>query len=195
MAALDQLAWPRPRTAILAQLLPVFGVLLLLCAALWAIGTYADYKADLRRAETGRYLAEFRAPPVADAWLRLNAVWQAGERRQNVLLRRLTGVSGAALAEGMRNYRQFVLDTVEEHGLAGDIATVQGFFSRFGVCIRVGNCDPTVARAQLGPAAWRFRNQLYDYFALEGVDDEVDRVVSRIAPHEPRPTPGPLALN
>ena len=188
MAALDLLPWPRPRAAVLGQLAPVFGVLLLLCAALWAIGAYADYKADLRRAETGRYLAEFRAPPVA-------AAWQAGERRQNVLLQRMTGLSGAALAESLRNYRQFVLDTVEEHRLAADIATVHGFFTRFGVCIRVGNCEPGVARAQLGPAVWRFRNQLYDYFALEGVVAEVDRAVSLIAPEEPRVTAGPLALN
>lgn len=195
LPALDLVGWPRHGAVALAQLWPVFGVLLLLCAMLWGIGEYAAYKVDLRRAETGRYLAQFREPPVDVAWQRLNAVWQAEEVRQNALLGRMAGLSGAALAGALRNYRHFVLDTVEERGLAGDIGVVYGFFARLGLCIQIGNCDPAVARAQLGPAAWRFRNQHYDYFALEGVADEVDRVVSMIAPQEPRPTPGPLALN
>ena len=107
----------------------------------------------------------------------------------------MAGLSGAALADAFRNYRDFVLETVEVQGLAGDIEIVYGFFSRLGICIRVGNCDPAVARAQLGPAAWRFRNLHYDYFELEGVAAEVDRIVSIIAPEEPRTAPGPLALN
>jgi len=195
LPALDLIGWPRHGAAALAHLWPVFGVLLLLCALLWGVGEYAAYKGDLRRAETGRYLAQFREPPVADAWQHLNAVWQAEEPRQNVLLRRMARLSGAPLTDALRNHRHFVLETVEEHGLAADIEIVHGFFSRLGVCIHIGNCDPVVARAQLGPAVWRFRNQLYDYFALEGVTAEVDRVVSTIAPQEPRPTPGPLALN
>jgi hypothetical protein len=195
LPALDLIGWPRLGAVALAQLWPVFGVLLLLCAMLWGIGEYAAYKVDLRRAETGRYLAQFREPPVAAAWQHLNAVWQAEEVRQNALLGRMAGLSGAALADALRNYRHFVLETVEERGLAGDIEIVHGFFSRLGVCIHVGNCDPAVARAQLGPAVWQFRNQHYDYFALEGVAAEIDRVVSLIAPEEPRPAPGPLALN
>jgi hypothetical protein len=194
MPAID-FAWPRRRGAVLVQLGPVFGVLLLLCAALWGIGQYASYKADLRRAETGRYLAQFREPPVVDAWQRLSAAWEAVERRQTVLLERMAGLSGAKLEAAARNYRHFVLDTVEEYRLGGDIEAVRGFFERLGVCIRVGNCDPSVAQAQLGPALWRFRNQHYDYFALEGMAVEVDRVVSMIAPQEPRRAPRPLALN
>jgi len=195
LPALELAGWPRHGALALAQLWPVFGVLVLLCATLWGIGEYAAYKSDLRRAETGRYLAQFREPPVAAAWQHLNAVWQAEEPRQAVLLRRMTGLSGAALADALRSHRHLVIETVEEHGLTADIEIVYGFFARLGVCIQVGNCDPTIARAQLGPAVWRFRNQLYDYFALEGVTAEVDRVVSMIAPQETRPMPGPLALN
>ena len=193
--ALDLIVWPRHGGIALSQLWPVFGVLVLLCVLLWGIGQYAAYKGDLRQAETGRYLAQFREPPVADAWQHLTAVWQAQEPRQGALLRRMAGLSGAALADALRNHRHLVIEAVEEHGLRADIEVVYAFFSRLGLCIRIGNCDATVASAQLGPAVWRFRNQLYDYFALEGVNAEVDRVVSMIAPQEPRPTPGPLALN
>jgi hypothetical protein len=150
---------------------------------------------DLRRAETGRYLAQFREPPVVDAWQRLSAAWEAVERRQTVLLERMAGLSGTELEAVARNYRHFVLDTDEEYRLGGDIEAVRGFVERLGVCIRVGNCDPSVAQAQLGPALWRFRNQHYDYFALEGMAVEVDRVVSMIAPQEPHRAPRPLALN
>jgi hypothetical protein len=195
LPALDVIVWPRHGAVALSQLWPVFGVLLLLCALLWGIGQYAAYKGDLRQAETGRYLAQFREPPVAAAWQHLNAVWEAQEPRQRVLLRRMAGLSGAVLADALRHHRHLVLEAVEEHGLVADIEVVYAFFSRLGVCIDVGNCDAAVARAQLGPAVWRFRNQLYDYFALEGVTAEVDRVVSMIAPEEPRPMPGPLALN
>lgn len=191
----DLVGWPWQRAAGLAQLGPIFGVLLLLCAALWGIGEYAGYKADLRRAETGRYLAQFREPPVADAWERLSAVWRAEEKRQTILLERMSGISGSQLESASRNYRNFVLDTVEDYRLESEIETVRGFFERLAVCIRVGNCEPTVAQAQVGPALWRFRDQHYDYFALEGVAAEIDRLVTMIAPQEPRRAPGPLALN
>jgi hypothetical protein len=195
LTGLALVGWPRQRALVLAQLWPVFGVLLLLCALLWGIGQYAGYKTDLRRAETGRYLAQFQEPPVIEAWQHLNSVWRSEEGRQEVLLERVAGLSGAERAAALRNYRDFVLDTIEEQRLAGDIETVRSFFSRLGVCIRVGNCDAAVARAQLGPALWRFRNQHYEYFALEGLTAEVDRMVSTIAPAEPRLAPGPLALN
>ena len=133
LPGLDLIGWPRHGAVALAQLWPVFGVLLLLCAMLWGIGEYAAYKGDLRRAETGRYLAQFREPPVAAAWQHLNAVWQAEEPRQNALLRRMTGLSGAALAEVLRDYRDLVIETVEERGLAADIEVVHGFFSRLGI--------------------------------------------------------------
>ena len=178
----EQIGWPRHRAAALAQLWPVFGMLLLLCAMLWGIGQYAGYKADLRRAETGRFIAQFREPPVAAAWQRLSAAWQAEGERQDALLTRMAGLSGAALEGSLRNYRDFVLDTVEDYRLAPDIETVRSFFMRVGVCVRVGNCDPAVARAQLGPALWRFRDQQEHYFALEGLTAEVDRMVSLIAP-------------
>jgi hypothetical protein len=190
MPGLELLAWRGQRSVALAQLWPVFGVLVLLCAALWGISAYTVYKADLRRAETGRYLAEFRESPVADAWQHLGTVWQSEERRQNILLERMEGRSGAELERALHNYRDFVLDTVEEHRLEGDIETVRSFFARLGVCVRIGSCDPTVARAQLGPALWHFRNQHYEYLAREGETAEVDRVVRMIAPEEPAGRPG-----
>jgi hypothetical protein len=98
LPGLELVGWPRQRALVLAQLWPVFGVLLLLCALLWGIGQYAGYKTDLRRAETGRYLAQFQEPPVIEAWQHLNSVWRSEERRQEVLLERVAGLSGAELA-------------------------------------------------------------------------------------------------
>jgi hypothetical protein len=177
--------WRRHRAVVLAQLGPVFGVLLLLCAALWAVGEYAGHKGELRRAETHRYLAAFRQPPVADAWGRLSAAWQAEQDRQSALLTKLATRSGTEFDAALRNYQQFVLETVEEQRLPPQIETVRRFFDRLGVCIRVGNCDQTVAAAQLRPALRQFRNQHYYYFDSEGAAAELDRILALITPDEP----------
>jgi hypothetical protein len=177
--------WRRHRAIALAQLGPVFGVLLLLCAALWAVGEYATYKGELRRAETSRYLAAFREPPVADAWGRLSAVWQTEQDRQRALLAKLAARSGIEFESALRNYQQFVLETVEERRLPPQIATVRQFFDRLAICIRVGNCDQTIAAAQLRPAVRQFRNQHYYYFQSEGAAAEFDQAVALITPDEP----------
>ncbi|HSA79419.1 MAG TPA: hypothetical protein VLE23_01270, partial [Geminicoccaceae bacterium] len=116
--------WLRYRALVLAQLGPVFGVLLLLCAALWAVGEYASSKGELRRAETARYLAAFREPPVAEAWGRLSAAWLAERDRQSALLTQLPAPSETGFDDALRNYRQFVLETVEEQRLPPEIETV-----------------------------------------------------------------------
>ncbi len=174
--------WRQQRPLLLAALAPLFALLLLVGGALWAIDEYASYKAEVRRAETGRYLAEFKEPPVADAWRRLSAAWQAEQGRQHVLLERVRSASDARFDLAVRNYRDFVLETIDEHRLSADIETVRGFFLRLEVCIRRASCDPAAAAAQLGPAVWQFRNQHYYYFALEGLAAEVDRAALVIAP-------------
>jgi hypothetical protein len=175
-------------------LAPLLGVLLLLAGAQWGISEHGRAKAELRRAETQRYLAEFREPAVADAWQRLRMVWQGERLRQRTLLARIARSSGPELADALQNYRNFVLDTVEDERLIAEIATVQAFFGRLGVCIRVGNCDPEVARAALGQALWDFRSQHAEWFALEGLSEQVDRTVATIAPLPPGKAPAALAL-
>jgi hypothetical protein len=174
--------WRRRRAILLAALRPVLGVILLLAGGFWAVHQYAGYKAEVRRAETGRYLAEFREAPVADAWQRVSAAWQVEQKRQRILLMRVRGASGAQFEEALRNYRDFVLDTVADHRLSPDIRTVRNYFERLGLCIRIGSCDPAAAAAQLGPAVWRFRNQHYYYLAAEGLAADFDRSVVLIAP-------------
>jgi hypothetical protein len=175
-------------------LAPLLGVLLLLAGALWGAGEYARAREELRRAETERYLAEFRQPAVADAWQRLHSVWQGERRRQQTLLARIARSSGGELEAALQNYRDFVLDTVEDERLVTEIASVQDFFSRLAVCIRVGNCDPALASAALGPVVWEFRSQHYDWFEREGLSEQVDRTVAAIAPQPPGKAPAELAL-
>ena len=50
LGSLIRLAWRRCRELGVAQLGSVFGVLLVLCGALWALGEYTSYKAQLRAA-------------------------------------------------------------------------------------------------------------------------------------------------
>jgi hypothetical protein len=176
------LFWGQHRAILLNALGPVLGILLLLAGGLLALDQYAAYKAEVQRAETGRYLAEFREPPVADAWRRLNAAWQAEWGRQRALLERVATASGSGFDLAVRNYRDFVLDTIAQDRLAGDIETMRAYFARVGACIRIGSCDGAAATAQLGPSVWQFRNQNYYYFKREGLVPDVDRSAFLIAP-------------
>jgi hypothetical protein len=160
----------------------VAGLLLLVCAMLWAVGEYSRHRVELRAAETSRHVAAFHGPPLADAWRRLSGVWHAQQARQSVLLRRIAPLSGASLQAELRNYRAFVIDMVVEHGMAQDIDTVIRFYRRLAACIRIGSCDASLAAGLFGNAAWSFRNQHYYYLQEEYEVDEIDRVIDAIAP-------------
>lgn len=166
----------------LAQLGPLVGVLILACAGLWAVAEYVAFKAELRVAETNRYLAQFHEPPVADAWRRLSTTWQAEGNRQDVLLERLAGLSGAELSTGVRDYRWFVMATIADHRLERDIDTILQFYRRLALCIRIGSCDQAVAAAQLGDGIWRFRNQHYFHLESEYVGENIDADLELISP-------------
>jgi len=171
----------------------VAGVLLLFCAMLWAAGEHARQQATLRLAETNRHIAAFHAPPVGDAWHHLTGVWHAERDRQSTLLRRMAPLSGAPLQAELSNYRAFVIDTVEEHKLAPDIATVVQFYRRLATCVRAGSCDATLAAGRFGSAAWSFRNQHYYYLQEEYQVDEIDRVIDAIAPRTVTSAPSTMS--
>lgn len=182
----------RWRARALAQLGPIVGVLILACAGLWAVAEYAAFKAELRVAETNRYLAQFHEPPVADAWARLSTAWQAEAPRQDALLRRLAGLSGAGLSSGLSDYRWFVMATIADHRLEQDIDTVLQFYGRLALCIRIGSCDQAAAAAQLGDTPWRFRNQHYFHLESEYVGENIEANLELISPR-PRAAENRLA--
>ena len=180
--------WRHRRQVLLDHFGLVAGVLLLACALLWAVGEHGRHVAGLRVAETNRHIAAFHDAPVGDAWQRVADAWQDKQAPQSALLRRLPGLSGAALQAELGNYRAFVIDTVVEHGLARDIDTVIRFYRRLAACVRVGGCDARIVAGRFGSAAWSFRDQHY-YWLLEEYDvDEIDGVIDVIAPRPPGST-------
>jgi hypothetical protein len=178
--------WQQYRELLVEHFGLLAGVLLLSCAALWAAAEYAREKHELRTVETHRYMAEFRAAPVADAWRHLTRVWHAARVRQDALLGRIALLSGAPLQAELRNYRAFVIDTVAERRLARDVDTMLQFYRRLALCIRFGACDPALAAGHFGTAARSFRNQHYYYLQEEYQVDEVDRTIEAIAPRAVR---------
>lgn len=174
--------WRRYRTLLLPQITLVLGVLALLCGALWAVGEYADHRAELRLAETHRYLEEFRSGPVAAAWGRLRAAWRAEQDRQEALLARINSLDRSERARAMQDHRMFVLETIEEYGLQDEIEEVSQFLVRLATCVRVNSCDPDVAAAQLGPALWAFHDQHQYYFEFEYSGHDLDQTIATIAP-------------
>jgi hypothetical protein len=71
-------AWSwRPHALLPPPIGLLVGALALLCGGLWTVGQYADHRAELRRAETTRFLDQFRSGPVAEAWQRLHTAWRA----------------------------------------------------------------------------------------------------------------------
>lgn len=177
--------WSRGhRTVPLPLLALVIGALVLLCGGLLAVGEYTHHRAELRRAETNRLLDQFRSGPVAASWARLGAAWQAEGARQDALL--AAAQNGTALARIQRDHQLFVLETIEEYGLAPEIEVVRQFVIRLATCVRVGSCDRNVVAAQLGPKLWAFRDQHRHYFQFEYSGVELDAHLATIAPRPAR---------
>ena len=170
-----------PRLALLA------GVLALLCGGLWTVGEYAEHRAELRLVETDRFLDQFRAGPVAEAWGRLRAAWRAEQDRQEALLARMTMLAGPDLARTLHDHQMFVLETIQEYRLQDDIEVVRQFVVRLATCVRMGSCDADVAAAQLGPALWTFRDQHRHYFGFEYSGVDLDAYLEVIAPRPNAP--------
>ena len=179
-------AWRRCPRLLLPQVTSIVGMLALLCGLLWAAAEHADHRAELRRAETDRYLDQFRSGPVGAAWTRLSVAWQAERARQDALLADMASSSGNERAQSMRDHRMFVLETIEEYGLHNEIDEVSRFLARLIICVRTGSCDSNVAAAQLGPALWAFRDQHEYYFRFEYARHDVDEYLAIIAPRPDR---------
>lgn len=173
---------PRLARTLLENFGVVAGVLILASAVLWAAGEHSRHQADLRRAELNRHLTAFKSAPVADAWQRIAAAWEAQRPRQAALLGRMATLSDASRQAELRNYRAFVLEVVDEHDLARDIDTVLGFYGRVATCVQFGSCDAGAAAGAFGSEAWSFRDQHYYYLQDEYRVDEIDRVIDTIAP-------------
>jgi hypothetical protein len=169
-----------------ALLLPPISVLVcvlaLLCGGLWTIGEYAHHRAELRLAETNRFLDQFRSGPVAEAWQRLRTAWRAEQDRQDALLARIAHLEGRDLARARHDHQMFVLETIQEYRLQDDIALVHRFLIRLAICVRMGSCDADAAAAQLGPALRTFRDQHRHYFAFEYSGVDLDDYLETIAP-------------
>lgn len=174
--------WQHRRQVLLNHFGLVAGLLLLVCALLWAAVEHSRHVAELRVAETNRHIAAFHDAPVGQAWQRVADAWQARQAPQSALLGRIAPLAGAPLQAELRNYRAFVIDTVVEHGLAQDIDTVIWFYRRLAACVRIGSCDARLAAGLFGSAAWSFRNQHYYWLLEEYEVDEIDRVIEVIAP-------------
>lgn len=179
-------AWRRCRGLLLPQVTSIVGMLALLCGLLWAAAEHADHRAELRRAETDRYLDQFRSGPVGAARARLSAAWRAERARQDALLTRISSSTGSERAHRVRDHRMFVLETIEEYGLQDEIDEVSRFLARLAICVRAGSCDSNVAAAQLGPALWAFRHQHEDYFRFEYAGHEIDEYLAVVAPRPER---------
>jgi hypothetical protein len=179
-------AWSgRPRTLLLPPISLLIGLLALLCVGLFTVGEYADHRAELRLAETGRFLDQFRSGPVAEAWQRLRTAWRAEQDRQDALLARIPSLTGRDLARALHDHQMFVLETIQEYQLHDEIEVVHRFLIRLAGCVRMGSCDADVAAAQLGPALWTFRDQHRHYFSFEYSGVDLDDYLESIAP---RPT-------
>ena len=175
--------WWRDRRTVPPPLIALaLVVLILLCGALLAVGAYSHHREERRRAETTRVLDQFRSGPVAASWARLSAAWQAEGRRQDALLAQLAAHNGNDRARIRRDHQLFVLEIIQEYGLAPDIEVVRQFVIRLATCVRVGSCDRTVAAAQLGPKLWAFRDQHRHYLQFEYSGVELDSPLRTIAP-------------
>jgi hypothetical protein len=181
--------WRRRRSVLLPQITLALGVLAIVSGALWAVGEYDRQQAEVRVAETSRFLDQFRSGQVAAALERVRAAWRAEGARQNALLAELRAPGGSDPSEVRRDHRLLVLETVEDYGLQPDIEVVRQFIVRLATCVRAGSCDRNASTAQLGPALWAFRDQHRPYFQSEPAWADLDAHLATIAP---RPAAAPI---
>jgi hypothetical protein len=177
--------WRRRRAWLLPRIAILVGGLALSCGGLWTVDAYLQHRAELRLAETTRFLDQFRAGPVADAWAQLRLAWRAVQDRQDALLARIGAQTGRELARTLHEHHMLVLETIEEYQLQDDVEVVHRFLIRLATCVRMGSCDADVAAAQLGPALWTFRDQHRSHFAFEFSGVDLDAEVQAIAPRPP----------
>ena len=177
--------WRRWRARLLSQISVLAGVLALFCGGLWTVREYAEQRAELRLAETSRFLEQSRSGPVAEAWRRLSAAWRSEQTRQHALLARIPSRTGRELARALNDHQLFVLETIEEYRLQDEIEIVHQFVARLATCVRMGSCDADVAAAQLGPALRSFGDQHRPYFQFEYSGIDLDDYIETIAPRPP----------
>jgi hypothetical protein len=179
-------AWRRFQAPRLPQIALVLGALAMSCGVLWGVAEYEEHQTELRRAETSRYLDQFRSGPVGAAWERLRAAWRAEQGRERTLLVRTATLDDGDRAQALRDHRMFVLETIDEYGLHDEIEEVNRFLARLAICVRAGSCDAHVTAAQLGPALWAFRDQHEPYFRYEQFGHDVAEDIAIIAPRPER---------
>lgn len=182
-------SWWRRRAVLLPQIILVLGVLALVGGAFLAVGLYSRHSAELRLAETHRFLDQLRAGPVAAAWARVNAAWRTEAARQEALLAQLAAVRGPERLRVWRDHTLFVLETIEEYRLQRDIEVVRRFAIRIATCVRAGSCDRDTVAAQVGSRLWRFHLQHREYFRFEYSGIDLEPYLETIAPgRDPRRT-------
>ena len=93
--------WQHRRQVLLDHFGLVAGLLLLVCALLWAAVEHSRHVAELRVAETNRHIAAFHEPPrrptPGSAWPMRG---RPGRPRQRALLRRIASALGRGFARG-----------------------------------------------------------------------------------------------
>ena len=155
----------------------------ILIVYVYATHLYNDQHSEIRRAETGRYLMEFRSPPLARARARIEAAWYNERERQQRFRSSLAALDGPTLEAELYHHQTFTLEVVEDYGLHADIAAMHSFYRRLALCIRAGHCDADIAARELGDNPWQFRDQhhyaLIDAFPDEPLDSDLEVITPR----------------
>jgi hypothetical protein len=126
-------------------------LLALLVGGIFAGIQYMDRQNGERVKETLAYLNRFNTGEVLDARRRIASVWDDKLPQQTDLLEKKPFVDA--------DYRQFMIATVKETGIAQDVALIIEYFESLEVCIRAKICDGDAAAQFLKPEALNFFRQ------------------------------------
>jgi len=172
----------RPVPAV-PDLLPGILCLVLFAGIFWAVTEHARHKAELKGAETERYLTEFAEAPVADAWHRLGGGGPRASPAPDTRFAQLVDPSpDRRLSDAVSRRPRALPDTAYRDRRAADLDVVVRFFRRLARCIRMDSCDQAQAAAELGDLAWRFRDRHRALLEAEYPGEDLDRDFATIAP-------------
>lgn len=166
------------------RLVSNLSAFLIVGVALWALMVYESQKSAVLASETTRYLEEFEAAPVSEAWRQLTQAWYDERIRERALRTRFQS-SRKGDVSVLGNYKYFILETIAERRLDENVKTVLSYCRRLAICVRVNKCDGHVVATYLGDEAIEFRNRylfyLNEFYSETSFYIDIDTITLRVS--------------
>ncbi|BCT69252.1 hypothetical protein [Nitrosospira sp. NRS527] len=134
----------------------ILGWLALLFGGGFAICQYLEKNKADRIKESLVFVERFQKAPIYDKWERIASTWRNHEEEMNDLLK-IPGVT--------EQWNSFVLTTIKEEQIEGDVFAIIDFFRLVHVCARSEICDADTINEFFGSEVRTFFRLHYPFIS------------------------------